>query len=82
MPGLPVQTLRKENEELQAQVFTNDRQVGCSKKKITKLLGEEIASDGDAEWPPTLQEANKGTKQRDLSGETVCGAPSIGAEAE
>lgn len=32
MPGLPVQTLRKENEELQAQVFTNDRQVGCSKK--------------------------------------------------
>lgn len=52
------------------------------KKKMTKLLREGIASDRDAEWPPTLQEANKGTKQRDLSGETVCGAPSIGAEAE
>lgn len=53
-----------------------------AQNKMTKLLGEGIASDGDAEWPPTLQEANERTKQRDLSGETVCGAPSIGAEAE
>lgn len=66
---------------LRAQVFINGRQAGCS-RKMTKLSREAIASDGDTEWSPPLQEANKRTKQRDLSGETVCGAPSIGAEAE
>lgn len=80
MPGPSEQTLRQENEMLQAQVFTNGRQVGCS-GKMTKLPREGIAADGDTERSPTLREA-KGQSRGIYLERQSCGATSIGSEAE
>lgn len=65
---------------LQAQVFTNGRQVGCS-GKMTKLSREGTASDGDTELSPTIQEANGQSRGIYLERQS-CEATSIGSEAE